>query len=199
MAKRTLDVLIAVTFLIIFAPIMLIIALVIKLDSPGEVIFCQERCGLYGRRFTMYKFRSMVSNSEALKRELQANNEMDGPMFKIVKDPRITRVGKFLRDTNLDELPQFWNVLKGDMSLVGPRPLSIDEMELNPKWRDIRLTMQPGLTGLWQAKAHSKLFFVDWVHYDMQYVNNFSLWSDVKIIALTIQRMIQDLMASMRK
>jgi lipopolysaccharide/colanic/teichoic acid biosynthesis glycosyltransferase len=199
MAKRALDVVIAVTTLIIFAPIMLIIALVIKLDSPGEVFFCQERCGLHGRRFTMYKFRSMVSNSEDLKRELQAVNEVDGPMFKIVKDPRITRVGKFLRNSNLDELPQFWNVLKGDMSLVGPRPLSMDEMELNPKWRDIRLTMQPGLTGLWQVKAHSKLFFKDWVHNDMQYVNNFSLWFDVKIIAQTFQRITQDLMASMRK
>ena len=199
MAKRALDVVIAVTTLIIFAPIMLIIALAIKLDSPGEVFFRQARCGLHGRRFTMYKFRSMVSNSEDLKPALQAINEVDGPMFKIVKDPRITRVGKFLRDSNLDELPQFWNVLQGDMSLVGPRPLSMDEMELNPKWRDSRLTMQPGLTGLWQVKAHSKLFFKDWVHHDIFYVENFSLWSDVKIISQTFQKVIRDSMASLRE
>ena len=140
----------------------------------------------------MYKFRTMVSNSEELKRHLQANNEVDGPMFKIVRDPRITRVGKLLRDSNLDELPQFWNVLMGDMSLTGPRPLSMDEMELNPKWRDCRLSVKPGLTGLWQVKAHSKLFFKDWVHYDIEYVHNFSLWSDVKIIAQTLHRMIQE-------
>jgi lipopolysaccharide/colanic/teichoic acid biosynthesis glycosyltransferase len=192
-------VVIAATTLIVCAPIVLAIALAIKLDSPGKVIFRQERCGLHGRRFTMYKFRSMVSNSEDLKRELQAINEVDGPMFKIVKDPRITRVGKFLRDSNLDEIPQFWNVLKGDMSLVGPRPLSMDEMGLNPKWRDHRLAMQPGLTGLWQVKAHSKLSFKDWVHNDIEYADNFSLRSDVKIIAQTLHRMIQDFLALMRK
>ena len=120
-----------------------LVALLIKLDSPGEIIFRQERCGQGGRNFTMYKFRSMVNNSEDLKRELQDLNEVDGPMFKIIQDPRITRVGKILRDTNLDELPQLGNVLKGDMSLVGPRPLSLEEMRYNPKWRDARLSCAP--------------------------------------------------------
>ena len=131
--KRCLDVVVAILGLVITAPIMLVIALAIKLDSPGTIIFRQVRCGQRGRNFTMYKFRTMVNNSEDLKRELQDRNEVDGPMFKIIRDPRITRVGRFLRNTNLDELPQLYNVLKGDMSLVGPRPLSLEEMRYNPK------------------------------------------------------------------
>ena len=196
--KRGFDVLIAAAALIFFTPIMLVIALASKLDSPGPIFFRQERCSRHGRRFTMYKFRTMVSNSEELKPHLQANNEVDGPMFKIVRDPRITRVGKLLRDSNLDELPQFWNVLKGDMSLTGPRPLSMDEMELNPKWRDCRLSVKPGLTGLWQVKAHSKLFFKDWVHYDIEYVHNFSLWSDLKILVQTLKKGVRDFIAVLR-
>jgi lipopolysaccharide/colanic/teichoic acid biosynthesis glycosyltransferase len=197
MVKRGFDVLIANALLAIFAPLMLVIALAIKLDSRGPVLCRQERCSRHGKRFTMHKFRSMLSNAEDLKRHLKPHNEVDGPMFKIIRDPRITRVGKILRDSNLDELPQLWNVLKGDMSLVGPRPLSIDEMELNPKWRDSRLTMQPGMTGLWQVKAHSKLVFQDWLHYDTEYVNNFSLWFDVKIMAQTLLKMIPDFKASL--
>ena len=107
-------------------------------------------------------------------------------MFKIMEDPRITRVGKFLRDTNLDEIPQLWNVLRGEMSMVGPRPLCMEEMAHNPKWRDCRLAVRPGVTGLWQAKAHDKIFFNDWIRYDMEYVNKCSLWFDLKIILLTL-------------
>jgi lipopolysaccharide/colanic/teichoic acid biosynthesis glycosyltransferase len=185
LAKRAFDIVFAAVGLVISAPFMLPFALAVKLDSPGKVIFRQRRCGLYGREFTMYKFRSMVANAEELKRELVSNNEVDGPMFKIIGDPRITRVGRFFRATNLDELPQLWNVLRGDMSLVGPRPLSMDEMRYNPQWRDIRLSVRPGLTGLWQVEAHSKVSFADWIRCDLYYVPNLSPWLDLKILFKT--------------
>jgi lipopolysaccharide/colanic/teichoic acid biosynthesis glycosyltransferase len=184
--KRVIDVAASALLLVLLSPMLLAVALAIKLDSPGPVFFRQIRCGLRGKEFTMYKFRSMVANAEDLKRKLQAFNEVDGPMFKIMEDPRITRVGKFLRDTNLDEIPQLWNVLRGEMSLVGPRPLCMEEMAHNPKWRDCRLAVRPGVTGLWQAKAHDKIFFNDWIRYDMEYVNKCSLWFDLKIILLTL-------------
>jgi lipopolysaccharide/colanic/teichoic acid biosynthesis glycosyltransferase/ADP-glucose pyrophosphorylase len=190
--KRCLDVLVAFAGLILTAPIMLVVALFIKLDSPGDIIFRQERCGQGGQNFKMYKFRSMLNNAEDLKRVIQDMNEVDGPMFKIAKDPRITRVGSIIRKTNLDELPQLWNVLQGDMSLVGPRPLSMDEMRYNPKWRDARLSVRPGMTGLWQVEAHSKAFFNDWIINDLEYVRNCSLWLDLKILAKTIVRMVRE-------
>ncbi|MBI4527271.1 MAG: sugar transferase [Deltaproteobacteria bacterium] len=183
--KRVFDTLVAGVGLIISAPLMALIGLAIKLDSPGKVVFRQPRCGLGGREFVLYKFRSMVAESENLKRELLSLNQVDGPMFKIIDDPRNTRVGRFLRATNLDELPQLWNVLLGDMSLVGPRPLSMDEMRYNPYWRDVRLSVRPGLTGLWQVKAHSKTSFADWIRYDLYYANNLSPWLDLKILAKT--------------
>ncbi|MEW6658367.1 MAG: sugar transferase [Thermodesulfobacteriota bacterium] len=185
-AKRVFDLVAAALLLVLFSPMMLVAALAIKLDSPGPVFFRQIRAGRKGKDFIMFKFRSMVSDAEDLKRELHAFNEVDGPMFKIMADPRITRVGKFLRDTNLDEIPQLWNVLKGDMSLVGPRPLSMEEMRFNPKWRDCRLAVLPGVTGLWQAKAHDKVFFNEWIRYDLEYVHHCSLWLDLKIIFLTV-------------
>lgn len=190
--KRIIDAMAAALGLIITAPLMLIIAVAIKLDSPGNVFFRQPRCGLGGRNFFMYKFRSMVINSEDLKRELQAMNEVDGPMFKIARDPRITRVGKFLRDTNLDELPQLWNVLKGDMSLVGTRPLSLDEMRYNPRWRDARLSVRPGMTGLWQVEAHTKLKFDYWILHDLDYAQNISPGLDLKILGKTICKVVRD-------
>jgi lipopolysaccharide/colanic/teichoic acid biosynthesis glycosyltransferase/NDP-sugar pyrophosphorylase family protein len=190
--KRGMDVFLSLLGLIITAPIMLLVAMLIKLDSPGEVIFRQERCGQGGRNFTMYKFRSMLNNAEDLKRELQDLNEVDGPMFKIVQDPRITRVGRFIRDTNLDELPQLWNVLKGDMSMVGPRPLSLDEMRYNPKWRDARLSVRPGMTGLWQVEAHTNVYFNDWIINDLEYVKHCSLWLDVKIMIKTMKRLFRE-------
>ena len=191
--KRGLDVIVAILGLVITAPIMLVIALAIKLDSPGTIIFRQERCGLRGRNFTMYKFRTMVDNSEDLKRELQDLNEVDGPMFKIIQDPRITRVGRILRNTNLDELPQLYNVLKGDMSLVGPRPLSLEEMRYNPKWRDARLSVRPGMSGLWQVEAHTKVFFNDWLVNDLEYVQQCSLGLDLKILFKTMKKAVRDL------
>ena len=191
--KRCLDVILAILGLVITAPLMLAIALSIKLDSPGTVIFRQKRCGQRGRNFTMYKFRTMVNNSEDLKRELQDRNEVDGPMFKIIRDPRITRVGRILRNTNLDELPQFYNVLKGDMSLVGPRPLSQEEMRYNPKWRDARLSVRPGMSGLWQVKAHTKVFFNDWLVNDLEYVRQCSLGLDLRILFKTMRKAVRDL------
>jgi lipopolysaccharide/colanic/teichoic acid biosynthesis glycosyltransferase len=191
--KRCLDVTVAILGLISTAPIMLVIGLAIKLDSPGSIIFRQERCGQRGRNFTMYKFRTMVVSSEDLKRELQNLNEVDGPMFKIVHDPRITRVGRILRDTNLDELPQLYNVLKGDMSLVGPRPLSLEEMRYNPQWRDARLSVRPGMSGLWQVEAHTKFSFNDWLVHDLEYVKQCSLGLDAKILFKTMKKAVRDL------
>jgi lipopolysaccharide/colanic/teichoic acid biosynthesis glycosyltransferase/UTP-glucose-1-phosphate uridylyltransferase len=191
--KRGLDVLVAVLGLIITAPIMLVIALAIKLDSSGSIVFRQVRCGLGGRNFTMYKFRTMVNNSEDLKRELQELNEVDGPMFKIMQDPRITRVGRVLRNTNLDELPQLYNVLKGEMSLVGPRPLSLEEMRYHPKWRDARLSVRPGMSGLWQVEAHTKVFFNDWLVNDLEYVEHCSLGLDLRILFKTMRKAVRDL------
>ena len=181
-SKRVLDIVFSVAALIVTAPVMVLIALAVRLDSRGRAIFRQRRCGRDGAVFTMYKFRSMVESAEERKRELMVLNEVDGPMFKITSDPRTTRVGRFLRATNLDELPQFWNVLRGDMSLVGPRPLSWDEMRYNPSWRDTRILMKPGLIGLWQVESHQKTSFADWVVLDTYYINHCSMWLDVKII-----------------
>jgi len=187
--KRGLDIILSAFFLAITSPLMLLIILAIKLDSPGPVLFRQQRSCLDGREFTMYKFRSMVTNAENIKRDLlMARNEVDGPMFKIINDPRITRVGKFLRNTNLDELPQLFCVLKGDMSLVGPRPLSFEEMRYNPRWRDARLAVKPGVTGLWQVEAHTKLEFNEWIRRDLDYVHNLSCELDLRILFRTMTK-----------
>ena len=142
----------------------------------------------------MFKFRSMVAEAEDAKRQISYLNEADGPVFKIAQDPRVTRLGKLLRDTDLDELPQLWNVLKGEMSLVGPRPLAIEEMRFNPRWRDARLSMRPGMTGLWQVKAHTKNEFNEWILHDMTYVNEASLWLDVKILGMTALRSVTNVL-----
>jgi len=140
----------------------------------------------------------MVSDAEDIKRELLMElNEVDGPMFKIINDPRITKVGQFLRDTNLDELPQLFCVLKGDMSLVGPRPLSFDEMQYNPRWRDARLAVRPGVTGMWQVEAHTKLEFNEWIRQDLDYVHNVSIGLDLKILFRTITKAFIDLIHSL--
>jgi lipopolysaccharide/colanic/teichoic acid biosynthesis glycosyltransferase/NDP-sugar pyrophosphorylase family protein len=186
--KRLVDILVSAVALIVLSPLMGLVALAVKLDSPGEIIFRQTRCGRGGRPFSMYKFRSMVANAEEIKKTLVSVNEVDGPMFKMTSDPRVTRVGRFLRATNLDEIPQLWNILRGDMSLVGPRPLSMDEMRYNPQWRDLRLSVPPGLTGLWQVEGHSKTAFADWITYDIHYVRNMSPWLDLKIIFRTLFR-----------
>ena len=183
--KRFLDIACSFLLLVISIPLFFIIAILIKIDSKGPVFFLQKRCGKDGREFNMYKFRTMVKDAEFLKKELK--NEMDGPMFKMKNDPRVTQTGKFLRKWSLDELPQLLNVLKGDMSLVGPRPLANEEMagDNNNTWREIRLSVKPGVTGLWQIMGRTSGKFSDWVNYDIEYVQKRSLVMDLKILIMT--------------
>lgn len=182
--KRIFDIVCCLLLLIIFLPLFFIIGILIKIDSKGPVFFLQKRCGRNGKIFNMYKFRTMVKDAESLKKRLK--NEMDGPMFKIRNDPRITEVGRILRRCSLDELPQVLNVLKGEMSLVGPRPLADEEMEGDEYWRRIRLSVKPGMTGLWQIMGRTSGKFDDWVCYDIEYVQKRSLYMDMKILFLTL-------------
>jgi lipopolysaccharide/colanic/teichoic acid biosynthesis glycosyltransferase len=183
--KRFLDVFAALLGLIILAPVFLIIAILIKLDSEGPILFKQARCGKGGQDFTMYKFRTMVKNAESKKSLLLKFNEMDGSIFKMKNDPRLTRVGKWLRKLSLDELPQLVNILKGEMSLVGPRPLAREELTGNAIWRKVRLSVKPGLTGSWQIHERSLGSFEDMVKWDLFYVNNQSLLLDSQILLKT--------------
>ncbi|HHT9121317.1 MAG TPA: sugar transferase [Candidatus Wunengus sp. YC63] len=182
--KRLLDILCSFLLLVISIPLFFIIAILIKRDSKGPVFFLQKRCGKDGREFNMYKFRTMVKDAETLKKRLK--NEMDGPMFKLKNDPRITVIGGILRKLSLDELPQLLNVLKGEMSLVGPRPLADEEMVGDDIWREIRLSVRPGMTGLWQIMGRDSGKFSDWITYDTEYVQKRSLFMDIKILFLTI-------------
>ncbi len=192
LVKRALDVAGAAAGLILLAPLMLLIALAIKLTSPGPVFFVQERVGLHGRRFRMYKFRSMVADAEERLAEVLHLNEMSGPVFKIADDPRVTRVGRFLRRTSLDELPQLWNVLKGDMSLVGPRPPLPREVRCYDEASRRRLSVRPGLTCFWQVNGRNKIArFEDWVELDLQYIRQWSLGLDVAILAKTIPTVLK--------
>jgi lipopolysaccharide/colanic/teichoic acid biosynthesis glycosyltransferase len=154
--------------------------------SPGPLLFKQRRMGLGGRPFQMLKFRTMIVNAEAQRSELLALNEQDGPAFKIKDDPRITRFGKFLRKSSIDELPQLWNVLRGEMSLVGPRPLPCFEAEACEPWQQRRHDVTPGLTCLWQVYGRSKCKFADWMRLDLRYLASRTLWRDIKLIVLTI-------------
>ncbi|MBI4839100.1 MAG: exopolysaccharide biosynthesis polyprenyl glycosylphosphotransferase [Nitrospirae bacterium] len=183
--KRAVDFLLSVLCLVLALPLFLLIALLIKLDSSGRVFYTQKRCGKNGKLFGMIKFRTMIENAEKLQSKLASKNEIDGPMFKLSDDPRVTRVGKILRSTSLDELPQLLNVLKGEMSLVGPRPLIMDEMKFSPSWRDTRLRVKPGITGLWQIQGRSEMPFHEWIRYDVYYIRNQSLWLDIKILFKT--------------
>jgi lipopolysaccharide/colanic/teichoic acid biosynthesis glycosyltransferase len=188
--KRTIDIFGSVFGLLLLSPLFLLIAALIKLISPGPIFFRQWRSGRGGRPFRMYKFRSMVTDAESRKDELMALNEQDGPAFKITGDPRITRLGRFLRDTSIDELPQLWNVLKGDMSLVGPRPLPCDETANCLDWQRRRLDVTPGLTCIWQVRGRSQVTFNEWVRMDVEYVQRRSLWCDVKILLATVPAVI---------
>src|SRR5262249_11463666 len=173
--------------LIALAPALAAIALLVKLTSEGPILFQQERLGLNKRRFVMYKFRSMVPDAEKLMAGLQALNEARGPVFKIKNDPRITPIGRFLRRTSLDELPQLFNVLRGDMSLVGPRPLPVRDYEgFNEDWQRRRFSVRPGITCLWQVNGRSKITFEHWMKLDLQYVDEWSIWLDMKILVQTI-------------
>jgi lipopolysaccharide/colanic/teichoic acid biosynthesis glycosyltransferase len=161
-------------------------AATIKLTSKGPVLFAQKRAGLGGKPFKIYKFRTMVVDAEALKAKLKAQNEQDGPAFKIKDDPRVTKVGKFLRKTSIDELPQLWNVLIGDMTLVGPRPLPVNESDACEGWQRRRLDVTPGLTCIWQVKGRSRVSFAEWVRMDVAYIRRRTFWHDVTILAQTI-------------
>jgi exopolysaccharide biosynthesis polyprenyl glycosylphosphotransferase len=185
-SKRLLDVIGAMMGLVLTGPVMGIVALLIRLESPGPVIYAAERTGAKGSRFRCYKFRSMVTNADHLKDELRAKNQREGPIFKIVDDPRITRVGRWIRRYSLDELPQLWNVLLGDMSLVGPRPHPVDEVNHYELHHYRRLDVKPGITGLWQISArHSPSFELN-MHLDLTYIENWSLRLDLRILLNTV-------------
>ena len=187
-AKRALDIVGSLVGMVILGIATIFVAPAIKLDSPGPVFFGQTRVGKNGRKFTFYKFRSMYKDAEARKKELMASNEVKGLMFKMEDDPRITKVGKFIRKTSIDELPQFWNVLRGDMSLVGTRPPTVDEFEHYEAKHKCRLSMTPGLTGLWQISGRSDIKdFDEVVRLDMQYIDNWSILKDIKILILTVK------------
>jgi len=183
--KRTMDFLCSLTGLIILTPIFIIVGLLIKLESKGPIIFAQERIGKNGEVFKMYKFRSMVINAEELKEKLHCKNEMSGPMFKMKDDPRVTRVGRFIRKTSIDELPQLFNVLKGEMSLVGPRPSLPKEVAKFDNWMMGRLAVKPGLTCYWQVSGRNDIDFEDWMKLDLRYVENRCILVDIKLIFKT--------------
>lgn len=185
--KRLLDVVGASLGLLILGPfVMLPAAIAIRLGSPGPVLFRQKRSGLHGRQFTMYKFRSMVDNAEMLRVELETFNEASGPVFKMKQDPRVTPIGRIVRRTSVDELPQLWNVLRGDMSLVGPRPPIPSEVQKYDPWHRRRLSMKPGLTCLWQIRGRSDIGFDQWMKLDLEYIDHWSLWLDIEILLRTI-------------
>ncbi|KJU84571.1 glycosyltransferase [Candidatus Magnetobacterium bavaricum] len=187
--KATIDRVVGLLLIFFLFPLMLIIGTVIKIDSRGPVFFLQRRCGLGGEEFLMYKFRTMVQGADDFKDTLLSDT--DGPVFKIKKDPRVTRIGRFLRHWSLDELPQLLNVLMGQMSLVGPRPLESIEMQGDDHWRQVRLSVKPGITGLWQIRGRDTCRFSDWVKYDLEYVQNMSLLLDIKILLATTTAIVR--------
>jgi exopolysaccharide biosynthesis polyprenyl glycosylphosphotransferase len=185
--KRVLDIAASLVLLILLSPVLLFVAGLIKLTSPGNVFFAQKRVGLNKRQFTMYKFRTMIPAAESMQENLVHLNEMSGPVFKIKNDPRITPIGQFLRKTSIDELPQLFNVLKGDMSLVGPRAMSVRDYQFfSEDWQRRRFSVPPGITCLWQILGRNTIPFEQWMILDMQYIDGWSLWLDIKILALTI-------------
>jgi exopolysaccharide biosynthesis polyprenyl glycosylphosphotransferase len=185
-AKRALDVALSAAALLVLSPVLLATAIAIRLDSPGPVLFRQRRIGVNGREFLMLKFRSMHRDAEARLASLRAQNEASGPVFKMTHDPRVTRVGRFLRRTSIDELPQFWNVLRGEMSVVGPRPPLPAEADQYQRRHVRRLSVKPGITCTWQVSGRSGIGFDRWMELDLAYIDSWSLWQDVKILARTI-------------
>ena len=177
--------------LVVLSPLFVIIGLAIKIDSKGPIFFSQKRVGLRGRRFMLHKFRTMVANAEELKDSLKEKNEMDGPVFKMTDDPRITKVGHFLRKTSLDELPQFYNVLMGEMSIVGPRPPIPDEVKEYERWQLRRLSMKPGITCIWQVSGRNNIPFDEWMKMDLEYIDNWSLKLDFVLFFKTIRTMFR--------
>lgn len=190
--KRMLDVSLAVSALVLLSPLLIFAAIAVKLTSRGPVFFLQERIGLNKRRFKICKFRTMVPNAEKLLPALEKQNEVMGPVFKIKDDPRITPIGKLLRRSSIDELPQLWNVLKGDMSLVGPRPLPVRDYEgFNEDWQRRRFSIKPGITCLWQVNGRSSIPFEQWMRLDLQYMDEWSVWLDLKILAKTVPAIVR--------
>ena len=188
--KRLFDLAVSLTALALLVPLLAVIALLVKLGSPGPVLYRQQRVSRGGRLFELLKFRTMVVGAEYMVADLKARNEADGPLFKIRDDPRVTRVGRFLRRYSLDELPQLWNVLKGEMSLVGPRPPLPREVDAYEDWQLDRLEVRPGITGLWQVSGRSELPFDEYVRLDLFYIENWSLAYDLFIIAKTIPMLL---------
>ena len=184
--KRAFDVLASGFAVLLLSPVLAAIALAIRLESPGPVLFRQRRVGLSGRSFMMLKFRSMYRDAEARLEALRAQNEMSGPVFKMTNDPRVTRVGRFIRRTSLDELPQFLNVLLGDMSIVGPRPPIPAEVRQYKRWQRRRLSVKPGITCIWQISGRNNIDFDRWMELDLEYIDSWSLWGDIAICLKTI-------------
>jgi exopolysaccharide biosynthesis polyprenyl glycosylphosphotransferase len=196
-AKRMMDIGLSSIFLLLSMPIFIIVPIAIKLISPGPVFYIQERVGLGKRRFRLYKFRTMNQNAEQNQAELEDFNEVSGPVFKIKDDPRITPIGKFLRKTSIDELPQFISVFKGEMSIVGPRPLPVrDYNGFNQDWHRRRFSVRPGITCLWQIQGRSTIPFDRWMELDMEYIDRWSLWLDIKILLKTIPMVLRGIGAA---
>jgi lipopolysaccharide/colanic/teichoic acid biosynthesis glycosyltransferase len=190
-AKRLLDVIVSVALLVVLAPVLGVIALVIRVTSGPPVLYRWHVVGQHGRPFVSYKFRTMVTNADALKPLLLAANTMSGPVFKLPNDPRVTRVGRWLRRYSLDELPQLWSVAKGEMSLVGPRPPLASEYDQFTEAQKRKLAVKPGITCLWQVSGRNHVRdFDEWVRLDLQYINSWSLWLDLKILLLTIPAVV---------
>lgn len=183
--KRTIDILCSLFGIIILSPLFFVVAILIRLESEGNPIFSQVRVGKDGKTFKMYKFRSMVANAEKLKEKLNEKNEMTGPMFKMKEDPRVTRIGKFIRKTSIDELPQLINVFKGEMSLVGPRPSLPKEVKEFEDWMMKRFTVKPGLTCYWQVLGRNDIGFEEWMKLDVKYVKERNILVDIKLIFKT--------------
>lgn len=195
--KRAMDIVGSLLGLIILSPIFLIVSVLIKLEDPkGNIFFSQERNGLNGKTFNMYKFRSMVHNAEELLEGLMEQNEQSGPAFKMKDDPRITKIGKFIRKTSIDELPQLINILKGDMSIVGPRPPIPREVEQYTEYQLQRLLVKPGLTCYWQVGGRNEIGFDEWVELDIKYIEERNLWIDIKLIFKTVFVLFGDKNAS---
>ena len=195
--KRAMDIIGSLCGIILLSPLLIIVALAIKIEDPkGSIFFSQQRCGKDNKLFPMYKFRSMVSNAEELLEELMEHNEMDGPVFKIKDDPRITRVGKFIRKTSIDELPQLFNILIGHMSIVGPRPAIPHEVAEYSHYHKQRLLVKPGLTCIWQVSGRNSIGFDEWMEMDLEYIEKRNLWMDIKLIFKTVGVLFGDENAS---
>ncbi len=183
--KRFFDVVLSLIALIILSPVLLIIAFIIYLEDKGPVVFIQERNGLNGKVFRMYKFRSMCINAPEMHEQLLEKNELDGPAFKLKNDPRVTKIGRFIRRTSIDELPQLINILKGDMSIIGPRPLPTYETAQCTKYQKQRMLVKPGLTCYWQCCGRNNIPFNEWMELDLKYIKEAGIWTDIKIIYKT--------------